>query len=112
MTRRTRSEIEEIEKQIMSVLSEDSPQTVRQVFYRLVSTGAIAKTENEYRHTVSRMLTKMRVQGEIPFGWIADSTRWMRKPRTFDNMMNALESTVRDTGGIFSTASLSTSRCG
>ena len=57
--------------------------TVRQVFYRLVTLGAIGKSEPEYKTTVVRLLTEMRLAGEIPFGWIADNTRWMRKPRTY-----------------------------
>ena len=69
--------------------------TVRQVFYRLVSTGAIDKTEGEYKATVCRLLGDMRRSGEIPFGWIADSTRWMRKPTTYGSLAEALRSTAR-----------------
>jgi hypothetical protein len=69
--------------------------TVRQVFYRLVSVGAIAKTEAEYKQTVCRLLAEMRRDGTIPYGWIADSTRWMRKPRSFDSIEDALRSTAQ-----------------
>jgi hypothetical protein len=68
--------------------------TVRQVFYRLVTLGAIGKSEAEYKTTVVRLLTEMRLAGEIPFGWIADNTRWMRKPRTFSSLANALALTA------------------
>lgn len=68
--------------------------TVRQAFYQLVSRGAIAKTEAEYKQTVVRLLTEMRRAREIPFGWIADNTRWMRKPTTFDSLEAALQDTV------------------
>ena len=37
----------------------------------------------------------MRREGQIPFGWIADSTRWMRKPRSYDSMEEALRGTVQ-----------------
>ena len=55
---------------------------------RLVSIGAIAKTEAEYKGTVCRLLTEMRLEHDayaiqlmptIPFGWIADNTRWVRQ---------------------------------
>jgi hypothetical protein len=36
----------------------------------------------------------MRVAGTIPYGWIADSTRWQRKPRTFDSLEDALRITA------------------
>jgi len=68
--------------------------TVRQVFYRLVTCGAIGKSESEYKTTVVRLLTEMRLAGDIPFGWIADNTRWMRKPRTFSSLANALARTA------------------
>lgn len=75
--------------------SSPSAMTVRQVFYQAVSRGVIAKTENEYKSTVVRLLTKMRLDGDIPFGWIADNTRWQRKPSTFSTMEAALERTAR-----------------
>jgi hypothetical protein len=68
--------------------------TVRQVFYQLVSRGSIAKSETEYKSTVVRLLTDMRVGGELPFHWIADNTRWMRKPRTYSSLEDALLSTA------------------
>jgi hypothetical protein len=73
---------------------EDAPMTVRQVFYRLVSTGVIGKTEGEYKSTVVRLLTRMRLSGEIPFSWIADNTRWMRKPRTWSSLESMLQRTA------------------
>jgi hypothetical protein len=75
------------------VLHHDNPMTVRQVFYQLVSLGAIDKTEVEYKQTVVRLLTEMRRTHELPFVWIADNTRWMRKPRTYDSLEDALEIT-------------------
>lgn len=92
--RRTAAEIEGIREAIWDVVFADSPVTVRQVFYRLVSGGAIAKTELEYKQTVCRLLTEMRLSGDIPFQWIADNTRWMRKPRTFSSLENALKRTA------------------
>ena len=69
--------------------------TVRQVFYQAVSAGLIAKTEREYKNSIVRLLGKMRILGDIPWGWIADSTRWMRKPQTFSSLEAALERTAR-----------------
>ena len=78
-----------------ALLERDRPMTVRQVFYRLVGLGRVAKTETEYKHTVVRLLTEMRRSGEVPYGWIADSTRWMRRPRTYGSLEDALEQTAR-----------------
>jgi hypothetical protein len=85
--------MEAIRSAIYEVLVSDNPMTVRQVFYQLVGLGAVEKTEAEYKQTVGRLLTEMRRSGEIPFGWIADNTRWMRKPRTYNSLQHMLEVT-------------------
>ncbi len=93
--RRTRGEMDGIRGAILDVLSGYHPMTVRQVFYQLVSRGAVAKTEQEYKGTVVRLLTEMRRARDIPFGWIADNTRWMRKPRTYSSVEDALTQTAQ-----------------
>lgn len=92
--RRSAAEVQAVRQALYDTLAADHPMTVRQVFYRLVSTGVIDKTESEYNSTVGRLLTDMRVGGQIPFGWVADNTRWMRKPRTFDSLEDALHATA------------------
>jgi hypothetical protein len=93
-TRRSKREIEAIKEAISQALMEDAPMTVRQVFYRLVGSGVIAKTEGEYKSTVVRLLGEMRRNGEIEFDWIADNTRWMRKPRTYSSLESMLQRTA------------------
>lgn len=89
--RRTRSEMQDVRTTIYDMLADDNPMTVRQVFYQLVSHAAIGKTEAEYKQTVIRLLTSMRRSGEVPFGWIADNTRWMRKLSTYASLRGMLE---------------------
>jgi hypothetical protein len=36
----------------------------------------------------------MRRSGQLPYGWIADHTRWQRKPVTFDSIEDALADTA------------------
>jgi len=79
-----------IREAIYEILHEIQPATVRQVYYQLVGRGVIAKTEAEYKSTVVRLLTAMRRAKEIPFGWIADNTRWMRKPPSFSSLGDML----------------------
>ena len=93
--RRSQDEIAAVRQAIYDTIATDPPMTVRQVFYQLVSRGVIAKNEAEYKNTVVRLLGLMRREHEIPFGWIADSTRWMRKPNTFSSMESLLQSTAR-----------------
>lgn len=83
-----------IREALYALLQADNPMTVRQVFYQLVSRVVIAKTEAEYKQTVVRLLTAMRRAGELPFGWVADNTRWMRKPLTYSSLEDMLALTA------------------
>jgi hypothetical protein len=83
--------MDSIRTSIYDVLVAESPMTVRQVFYQLVGRGVIEKTESDYKQTVVRLLGEMRRDHEIPFDWIADNTRWQRKPRTYDSLRDMLE---------------------
>lgn len=92
--RRTLAEIEAIREKIEEVLEEEHPMTIRQIFYRLVSLEVIPKTEAQYKTTVCRLLVEMRRSRRIPFTWIADNTRWMRQPDTYDSLGELLEITA------------------
>jgi hypothetical protein len=94
--RRTKAEVAELEEAIIRILAEDNPATVRQCFYRLVAAGAIAKTEKQYNVIKNRLAT-LRRAGRVPYGWIADNTRWVRKPRTY----GSVEQAVRDTADTY-----------
>ena len=76
-TRRTKGEVAQIERQILDVLEEDYPQSIRHVFYRLTNPRLpepVPKTELGYR-VVQNRLTLMRREGKVPYGWISDATR-------------------------------------
>jgi hypothetical protein len=92
--RRTKRELGTIREALYQTLAADNPATVRQIFYRLVSANVIEKTEAAYKTTVCRLLALMRREGALPFGWIADNTRWMRKPRTYSSIEDALKRTA------------------
>jgi hypothetical protein len=92
--RRTRAAIVAVRDAIKDILEESNPQTVRQVFYAPTVRGVIAKAEIEYKRTVVRLLTEMREAGEVPFEWIADNTRWQRRPSSFTGIETCLEATA------------------
>lgn len=94
--RRTKAEIEAIERAIIAVLREDHPATVRGTFYRLVSAGVIDKNDREYKNTVVRLMTRLRECGKLPYGWVTDSTRLMRKTRSWESPYAALMDTALD----------------
>lgn len=93
-TRRTKNEIENLKAALYEITEEIEPASVRQVFYQMVSRGFIDKTEAEYKNSV-RLLGLMRKACEMPYDWLADSTRWMRKPSTYLDLPGWLEEQAR-----------------
>jgi hypothetical protein len=92
--RRTKAEIEGIREAIYQILEAGQPMTVRQVFYALTVRHIIEKTEAEYNGTVVRLLVEMRHDKIIPYGWISDNTRWVRRPNTHTGVAQAILETA------------------
>jgi hypothetical protein len=78
----------------LEIVTDMSPMTVRQVFYQASVRGLVGKSESGYAK-VQTDLTLMRRAGDLPYGLLADNTRWQRKPRTYDGVRQALEETAR-----------------
>lgn len=95
--RRTRADVDTIKTAMMEVFGVERPMTCRQMFYQLVSRGVIPKTEAEYKGTIIRLLVEMRVNREIPFDYIADNTRWVRKRNSY----NGLNELLSDMQGMY-----------
>src|SRR5215472_15117712 len=63
------------------------------VFYQATVRGLVEKAESGYGK-VQTDLTLMRRDGSLSYGWLADNTRWQRKPRTFNGVEEALKATA------------------
>lgn len=87
--RATNAEMEARYDALQSIVTVMHPMTVRQVFYQAEIRGIVEKSEAGY-NKVQRALVEMRRDGRLPYNWIADNTRWQRKPRTFDGPEAAL----------------------
>jgi hypothetical protein len=92
--RRTKADITAIRDAIRDVIEDDPPMTVRQVFYQLVSRRVIEKTEEQYQGTVIRLMTEMRLDGDLPYSWVVDESRRVRITQTYDSIEDALEQTA------------------
>ena len=92
--RATKAEVEARREAFLAIIEEGRPMTVRQVFYQATVRNLAPKTEAGYA-MVQNDLVIMRRAGDLPYGWIADNTRWQRKPQTFDGIEDALEDTAR-----------------
>jgi hypothetical protein len=93
--RRTPREIDQLCDVIVDVVRGSAPMTVRQVFYQLVGLGLVGKSENEYHNVVVRLLARLRLDGDMPWSWITDGTRWMHKSVRYGGVEEALEATKR-----------------
>jgi hypothetical protein len=118
--RRTITEMCFLRWQIFEVLRKQHPMTVRQVFYQMTVRG-LEKTEGSYAR-IQQELVKMRrgrdkrrrhenydlaesddelwarhtpILPHIPYGWITDGTRWMRKPTTYSDVDELLQSVAQ-----------------
>lgn len=71
------------------------PITLRGLFYRVVSTGFLASTDDEHYKRVGRLVTRLRRIGLIPYPWIVDSMRSTDKPSSWTGLTDFAE-TVRN----------------
>jgi len=78
---------------LLDIIADGKPMTVRQVFYQATVHGLVEKAETGYSK-VQTDLTLMRRDGSLPYDWLADNTRWQRKPRTFNSVEDALRETA------------------
>jgi hypothetical protein len=92
--RATKAAVEERREALWDIINDGRPMTVRQVFYQATVRGLVEKAESGYAK-VQTDLTVMRRADELPYDWLADNTRWQRKPNTFDSVEDALRETAR-----------------
>lgn len=79
-TRKTRKVIETADK----ILAEQSPMTIRQLFYRLVSIGLLENSRGDYVK-VSRVMTIARNDGRIEWDSIVDRSRPTYSPNVWND---------------------------
>lgn len=88
--RRTNAELADVDDAIVAAVAADAPVTLRGVYYRVVSAGAVEKTEDGYR-LVGRELLKLRRDRRVSYADITDGTRWITKPQTWTRLDAMLE---------------------
>lgn len=84
-SRRTNAQLDQLDNQIIDVLKNDHPQSVRHIFYRMTDPRlpeSVEKSDTGYRHVQDRCV-KLRRSGKIPYSWIADMSRRGYYVRTF-----------------------------
>jgi hypothetical protein len=92
--RSTKAEVEARREALLEIIEAGRPMTVRQVFYQATVRGLVEKAESGYSK-VQTDLTVLRRSGDLPYDYLADNTRWQRKPRSFDSVEEALQDTAQ-----------------
>lgn len=91
--RSTNAELAELDEAILAAVRGEHPVTLRGVFYRVMSAGAVEKSEAGYKK-VGRQVLKLRRSGRIPYSWITDGTRYVVRPNTWTDVDEALNYTA------------------
>lgn len=94
--RASKAEMEERAAFLIQYANEHGPVTTRGLYYQAEVAGlpGIDKTEKGYSK-VQRQVLALRRAGRMGYDLIADATRYMRRPRTYDGWENALYETAR-----------------
>jgi hypothetical protein len=93
-SRRTNAQLADLDNAIIYAVRLDAPVTLRGVYYRVVSAGAVDKTEAGYR-AVGRRLLELRRDGRVSYADITDGTRWVTAPTSYDSVNEMLLSSAR-----------------
>jgi hypothetical protein len=94
--RATKTEMEARAEFLIDYAERYGPITVRGLYYQaeVARVAGIDKTDAGYVK-VQRQVLELRRAGKLAYDHIADATRWMRKPRSYDSVEDALQETAR-----------------
>ena len=89
--RATQDEMEVRAEFLIDYAAEHGPVTVRGLYYQAEVAGVpgIDKTDSSYAK-VQRQVLNLRREGRLDYSDISDATRWMRKPRSYDSVEDAI----------------------
>lgn len=84
-----------IREAVLALTEEFKTMTVRQIFYALTVRGIVPKDETGGYRPVQTQVLKMRRDGLLPWAFVADASRWQRKPESFDSAEDAMSIIAR-----------------
>jgi hypothetical protein len=69
----------------IETLEAERPMTLRQLYYRLISSGHLQNSQKEYKR-LGKVMTRLREDGEVPRTWIVDHVRSTLKPSSWTGL--------------------------
>jgi hypothetical protein len=92
--RATKPEMVTRRRRLIEIIKEEHPATVRQVYYQADAHKIVPKDDSGYRK-VQTKFTELRRDGTVPYEWIVDHGRFVRRPFTVNGIVEALNETRR-----------------
>lgn len=90
--RRARADKAEMEARynaVYEIAREHQPTGIRFIYYTATTRGVVSKNDSGY-NKIQRAVLHLRRTGRMPWHWIVDSNRWMRKPTSYESQEAAL----------------------
>ena len=96
--KRRRASLREMEVRaefLIDYAKRHGPVSVRALYYQaeVAALPGITKDDRDY-DKIQRQVLLLRRNGRLSYEWIADATRWMRKPRSHSSIQDALNETA------------------
>ncbi len=89
--RRTKREVDELKESIFTLCERYQPLIIRNLFYLMVTRHLIQKRQSEYQNVVVRLAGIMREAGELPWEWIVDGSRMVRRRASYNGLQTFME---------------------
>ena len=89
--RRTRAEQDALDAALYNLADTYRPATVRALFYRASVAGLVPKDKTKGYRVVQRRLVALREARVIPYGWITDSARVVRRQNRWEDPEHFVE---------------------
>jgi len=78
---------------VYEIVESNQPTGIRFTYYTATTRGIVPKTDAGYVK-IQRAILAMRRSGVMPWSWIVDTNRWMRKPTTWGSVEELLDDTA------------------
>jgi hypothetical protein len=88
--RSTKADLASLDDALLELIAQAGPPvTARQVYYMAAGRQLVSKDDRGYRQ-ILRRLSSLREIERLPWDWIADNTRWVRRRRSYANLDEAI----------------------
>lgn len=87
--RATKAQMQARRDAIYDIVRDAQPTGIRFAYYTATTRGVVDKDDSGY-NMVQQAILKLRRTGAMPWPWIVDTNRWMRKPRSYSSGADAI----------------------